>query len=246
MNNLLIDIGNTDIKTGVGNSVNFKVKFTGRFTYRKDKVQTYLKTIFNLLKFEYSFEKIGVSVLKDINKKRLEDFFYRKFGLNPVFIDRKCKLPFKINYSDGLGNDRICSAAAALMRYNKKNILIIDFGTATTFTLISGRILTGGLILPGIKTSLLSLIEKTSLPDVQMRFPRKLFNNNTSDNIKAGVLYQSLYSTERIISEAKKKYKDLFVISTGGYSELISTRTKLINIADPYLVLKGINYIISK
>lgn len=176
----------------------------------------------------------------------IEKYIHIKFKIEPIFISRKLKLPVSVKYSQSLGNDRICNAAAASVIYNKKNTLIIDFGTATTFTLLSDKILTGGMILPGIKTSLLSLTGRTSLPEVNLTFPRSLINNNTIDNIRAGVLYQSLFSAERIIRETGKKYKGLFVIATGGYSKLISGKTGLINITDRYLALKGINIIISQ
>ncbi len=193
-----------------------------------------------------NFDNAGISVLNDDYTDFIEKYIHIKFKIEPVFINRKLKLPVSVKYSKSLGNDRICNGAAASVIYNKKNTLIIDFGTATTFTLMSDNILTGGMILPGIKTSLLSLTGMTSLPEVNLTFPRSLINNNTIDNIRAGVLYQSLFSAERIIRETGKKYKGLFVIATGGYSKLISGKTGLINITDRYLALKGINIIISQ
>jgi type III pantothenate kinase len=246
VNNLLIDIGNSDIKLGIGKPISRTVNFIGRYSYSKKDFKKNFNSIFNKLKLDYSFKKIGLSVLDNSDNEFLSKFFSDKFKLNPDFITRDYNLPVRINYSAGLGNDRICSAAAAVRLYNKKNLLVIDFGTASTYTLISEKTITGGLISPGIKTSLLSLIERTSLPAVNINFPKNLFNNNTVNNIKAGVLYQSLYSTERIILEAAKKQKDLFVVATGGYSKLISGKTKLINKVDPHLVLKGINFLISE
>ena len=217
-------------------------RFSYSKKYFKEDFITEYKGRFADLKPDHA----GISLLKDGDAVFLIEYFLNKFGIAPVFINRKMKLPVKIKYSEGLGNDRICSASAAAEMFGQRNILVIDFGTATTFTLVSGKVLKGGLIMPGIKTSLNSLTEKTSLPEVKINFPDKLINNNTADNIKAGVLYQSLFTAERIIKEVSKKYKSVFVAATGGFSGIISKRTKLINVTDPDLVLKGINIIISQ
>lgn len=246
MKNLLIDIGNSDIKAGICMSDKIHIKNFNRLRYSKSDFKKeaghFIIKLFRDLKPNYT----GISVLNSDQRDFLYELFRNKLNSEPIFINRNMKLPVDINYSKGLGNDRICSAAAAAGIYKRKNILIIDFGTATTYTLVSDKKLLGGLILPGIKTSLLSLTEKTSLPEVKLTFPKELINNNTADNIRAGVLYQSLYSAERIIKETGKAFRGLFVIATGGYSGLISRKTPLINITDRNLVLKGINILITK
>ena len=246
MNNLLIDIGNSDVKIGTALPSEELVNSVYRFSYSKQKFEIDFRKNLNEQKLKNNFGKIGISVLNDKNKEWLSSFLKDKYDIKPVFVSRKLKLPVKIDYSAGLGNDRICSASAASLIFKNKNILVIDFGTATTYTLIVNKIIKGGLISPGIKTSLRTFIEKTSLPEVSPEFPEHLFNTNTEDNIKAGVLYSALYSCERIINEAKKKYGKFFVIATGGYSNLVSEKTKSINKIDENLVLKGINFIISK
>ncbi|MBL8008174.1 MAG: type III pantothenate kinase [Ignavibacteria bacterium] len=244
MNNLLIDIGNSDIKAGKAVFPGKSIRLLKRFSYTKENFEHDFRENIDGLT-DSGFNKIGISVLSERNISFLKNFFGKKFTLSPEFINRNSNLPVKIRYSESLGNDRICSASAAQILYGKKNILVIDFGTATTFTLLCKGIITGGIISPGIKTSLNSLISNTTLPGIRLAFPRKLYGNNTENNIKAGVLYQSLFSAERIIKETRKKYPDLFVAATGGLAGLISGKTSLINTVDRYLVLKGINFIIS-
>ena len=246
MINLLIDVGNSDIKTAIGYPINNRLKKIKRFPYEKKHFEKDISNIFGNLYPEVIPGKTGISILKDADGNFLEKFFLRKYKIKPVFIKRDMKLPISVRYSEGIGNDRICNAAAAAELYKFKNILVIDFGTATTYTIISDNVLTGGVILPGIKTSLNSLVMKTSLPEVNLSFPKNLITRNTADNIRSGVLYQSLYSAERIITETAEKFKGLYVIATGGYSKLISDKTKLINKTDMYLSLKGINIIISQ
>jgi len=246
MNNLLIDIGNSVIKVGEGGSDNPNAKLIKRFPYSKKSFKKDFVKNFKLNKMK-SFDKVGISLLKSKSHEKifLSEYFIKSASKKPVFIHREMKMPIKIDYSKSLGNDRICNAAAAYKILKKTNILIIDLGTATTYTLITNGTLIGGLISPGIKTSLDSLTDKTSLPSVRLSYPKKLINNNTLDNITAGVLYQSLFTVERIIMEVRKKYKNLYVIATGGNSQLVFKKTKLINVVDKNLVLKGINIIIS-
>ena len=244
MNNLLIDIGNSDIKTGKGVDSGKSIRLLKRFSYSKESFELDFRKNLDTLTYT-GFNKIGISVLGSGNNFFLKKFFIKKYNISPEFVNRNSILPVRIKYSESLGNDRICSASAAQILYGRENILVIDFGTATTFTLLCKSIITGGIISPGIKTSLNSLILNTTLPGIKLTFPRKLFGNNTEDNIKAGVLYQSLFSAERIIMETKKKYPDLFVAATGGLAEIISGKTSLINIVDKDLVLKGINFILS-
>jgi len=245
MNNLLIDIGNSDIKAAASVSGTAEVKLLKRFSYSKNEFEKDLKKNFPDTTGR-TFNQIGISVLSNDNKKFLKEYFKTKYKITPRFVSDEIELPIRINYSKGLGNDRICNAVAAYLIYGRKDMLVIDFGTATTYTLINGNILNGGLIAPGIKTSLSSLINNTSLPQVRLNFTKKLINTDTLNNIKAGVLFQSLFTVERIITELRKKHKGLYVISTGGYSKLISAKTKFINKTDSHLVLKGINLILSQ
>ena len=249
MYNLLIDIGNSDIKAALNLPGSYDIKLIKRYSYQKKSFRkdfnSGLESIFRFID-NTQLIKIGISVLNNEYKDFTGKYIYRQTGIDPVFIDRNMRLPIKINYGEGIGNDRICNAVAAKEIFGKKNILIIDFGTATTYTMVSGNVLTGGLIAPGIKTSMLSLTEKTSLPEIKLVFPKKIINDNTIDNIKSGVMHQSYYSVIGIIKELRRKNKFLFTIATGGLSELFDFDKSVINITDKYLALKGIGIILSK
>lgn len=246
MKNLIVDVGNSAIKVCSGNSFSVTIQNISSHSYSGKEFENEAGTFLtNYLKGK-SFSRIGISVLNKDKKEFLKKFFLTVSKTKPEFIDREIKLPIKIRYGKELGNDRICSIAGALCNYNNSDILVIDFGTATTFTLMIKKVITGGIISPGILTSLNSLTNNTDLPEVSLRFPPKLFTNNTIDNIRSGILYQSLYSTEAIISEAKKKYPGLLIAATGGLSDVITKKTKLIDKTDKHLVLKGINFILQR
>lgn len=248
--NLLIDIGNSYIKTAIG-LPNALLRNTKSFSYEKEhQHKIFNSIIFNFAKQDKSvdeIESIGVSLLDSKMKPLLKGLLIKHFKLSPLFISKRSILPIKINYSSQLGSDRICSAVAAYRKYpNRKKILVIDFGTSTTYNLIINGVFEGGMITPGIDTSLRSLIENTSLPMVKLTPRKKLITNDTKDNIKSGIWFQHFFAVEGIILKLKKKHRNLFVISTGGLSKLIYEQTNLINRFEKNLVLEGINFILNQ
>ena len=241
MRNLLLDIGNSSIKIAIssGNKI-YNVK---RYNYSKNNFTNIIKKILKYNRKE--FDSIGISCLNSDYRKILLNNIKNKYSINPFFVKFAHNLPIKLKYEKSLGNDRICSAVAASMKYrNKKNILIIDFGTAATYNFVSNNIFIGGLITPGILTSLQSLNSRANLPLTGIKNINNLITNNTKTNILSGVIHQSLFTTEAIIKNLKKKYKNLFVISTGGLAELIFKKSCLIDKIEDNLVLEGINYIL--
>jgi len=249
-NNLLIDIGNSHIKAAIGLR-DASLKDIKKFEYDKkhqyEKLNHIIYSFIKKNKDIYEIMKVGIS-LSDLKiRPAIIDLMEIYFKSSTVFINKKIKLPIKIKYNSTLGSDRICSAVTAFYKYrNRKKILIIDFGTATTFNLLINGVFEGGMITPGVETSLHSLINKTSLPKVKLDSKVKLISNDTVNNIKSGIWFQNLFTVERIITEVKKKHKNLFVIATGGLSHLIYDKTELINKLEKNLVLEGINYILNQ
>jgi type III pantothenate kinase len=241
MKNLLIDIGNSNIKTAVGNDD--KITGVKRLGYAKNNFELHINKILN---YKSDFDAVGVSCLNKKYYAIINKLLFKKFNVKPLFVQYNSKLPIKLDYERTLGNDRICSASAAVMKYPyKKNILVIDFGTATTYNLISNKIFKGGIITPGILTSLQSLNNKANLPKTGIRGINKLISNKTKENIISGVIHQSLFTAEGVIASLKKKYRNLFVISTGGLVEFVYEKSGLINKKEKNLVLEGINYIVN-
>lgn len=238
--NLLIDIGNTNIKlaeTGKNGSI-AKVKF---FPYKKDGLVSYF---IKALEGYKNYDAIGVSLADPKLESEVSNILLTLYGLKAVIINKGLKLPIKIRYKSSLGSDRICSCAAVYSLYKKKNILIIDFGTATTYNMLVNDMFIGGMISPGIRTSLNSLLANSILPDVKLTLKKNLIADNTNDAIANGVLYQSIFAADRVITDLKKKYRGLFVAATGGFSSMVGKNIKNINTVDKDLVLKGINIIL--
>lgn len=246
MNVILLDIGNSRIKIATGKfdkispvkSYNYS-----KATFKKDILtilDSYKKTI---RKGNYP-ELASVSLNDNGLKIILKDSLKKKFGLETLFVNTSIALPIKIDYEKTLGADRICSSTGAVFLFGKdKNLLVIDYGTATTFNLISKGVFKGGLISPGIGTSLRSLVSNSTLPYPKLDTKTDLISNKTLDNIKYGVINSAVFTTERVIAELKKRYRNLIVIATGGFSVIIKKNTNVIDFYSDKLVLEGLNQI---
>lgn len=244
---LLIDIGNSYIKAALGKNKVLPETFA-KTSYSKEKFNSQFKHFIKeeIKKHKEKILSVGISLcnkdFKGISNKIIID----NFNLKPYFISFDSKLPIKINYPKTLGVDRICSSVAAVSIYKEhSNILVIDYGTATTFNIISNKTFIGGLISPGVETCLKSLIENTELPKPRLDIRKiKIISKDTKTSILSGVLYQTIGLTELVIGELEKKYKNILVISAGGFGEILSKKIKKIKKYNPLLVLIGINEIL--
>ena len=144
-----------------------------------------------------------------------------------------------------LGSDRIVDAVGAYYSHHCA-CLVIDFGTATTFDVISsnGEFM-GGAIAPGIGISAEMLSNRAAqLPEVAIKKPQHIIGKNTVEGMQAGVVYGYIGLTEKLIKEIKKQYSEpLKVISTGGLGRMIYHETDLIDAYDKDLTFKGLKII---
>lgn len=126
-------------------------------------------------------------------------------------------------------------------------MIIVDFGTATTFNILSrdGEFI-GGVISPGIKGSLESLVSGTAkLPRVEIEAPKSVIATNTVTNMQAGIVFGFAGLVEYIVRKIKKELKasDVMTIATGGFSETIAKETDCIDVIDKMLTLDGLKYL---
>lgn len=253
---LLIDIGNTNITTG----------FYDKGIRNIWRLNTVLKgrdadEYFYLLKgfiSHHQMKNIGAAVICSVVPPVTPLFIeaLRKvFGFEPINVSHKLKtgLKFCIKNPDELGADRIANAAAARKLY-KGHLIVIDFGTATTFCAISAKAeYRGGVIMPGLGISADVLVEKTAkLPRIEFRTPDKVLGNNTKSSILSGVVVGHAGAVERIIKELKaelsadKSIDDkiaMNVIATGGFAGLVVPYVKGIKKINPLLTLEGLRII---
>ena len=209
------------------------------FIYSKNKFKNQFSALLN--KYNGLFDELYISTL-DKEYKIIIKSKVNKYKVN--FVNNKSLLPIKIDYSNTLGSDRVCSAVGAFMKFpGYKNILVIDMGTATTFNIVSNGVYKGGMISAGLKTASEGLLKSTTLPKVILTGNIKLINKNTKDSIISGLVYQQVLFIEKVIEMYKRKFKNLLVVITGGVSQIIGKNIEGVNKIELNLVLMGLNQI---
>ncbi|NLC16971.1 MAG: type III pantothenate kinase [Clostridiales bacterium] len=248
---LVIDIGNTNVKLGI-----FKDNFlmaSGRIaTHYRRTSDEYGLLVTNLIEANNLSKKditgiIISSVIPDLNYtfEHMCDFY---FGITPLVLGAGVKTGLNIKYDNpkDVGSDRIAICVAAMKEYGKP-LIVVDFGTATTVNVIGrDNEFLGGLICPGIKTSLNSLAESTAkLPKIELVTPKSVIGKSTVTNMQSGMFYGFVGLLEHIIKKIKEEenLQDAKVIATGGLSEYVVKGTNVIDRIDRRLSLKGLNYI---
>ena len=247
---LAADAGNTNIKLAVFEDDSL-VMTTCLPTEIGKTPDTYSRDVLDLL-HESGIEAVDIeavvvsTVVPEVTKSFVEGI--RKLSSKEPLIvgsDMKTGIEIKTDNPAELGPDRLVNASAAFHYYGGP-VLVIDFGTATTYDVITERgELLGGVISPGVGICAEALWEKTArLPKISVEKPRRVMGTNTVSSMKSGVYYgyvgQIEYFVRRLREESGTDFK---VIATGGLSGIFKENTSVIDVYDPDLTLKGLNYI---
>ena len=250
---ICIDIGNTNIKYAIYDKDQLKFSF---------RVSTDLKRTSD----EYGAQLTGMLTTKNISVEEIEGGIVSSVVPSLDYtIDKMCSLylhiePLRIapGLKSGLnircddtrevGADRIVNCVSAIVEYGEGTpIIVVDFGTATTFNVINeNNEFIGGVIAPGIKGSLDSLVNGTAkLPRVEIEAPKSAIAKNTTTNMQAGIVFGFAGLVEYIVKRIKKELKtnNVKTIATGGFSNIISKEIECIDVVDKLLTLKGLKYL---
>ncbi len=168
-------------------------------------------------------------------------------GLVPLVAGQNVRVPIKNLYRNPaqVGQDRLVNAYAAVMLYAAPAV-VVDFGTAITFDVISPKgAYIGGMILPGLGISLDALAVRTALlPKVTLHRPPEFIGRDTRSSMLSGVVYGFAALTDELVMRIKEKIgRKAKVIGTGGHIGLIGRYCRRIDIIDPDLTLQGLNLI---
>jgi type III pantothenate kinase len=243
---LAIDIGNTHTVVGIFNKekliAHWRLSSTQSRT--EDEFWLIVKSLCNQI--EIATKEIDGVVISSV-VPNLTDIFKtladRYIHVKPIVVNAGLKLGIKIKYDDpkAVGADRLCNAVAAYKKFGGPAI-VIDFGTATTYDVISkkGEYI-GGIISPGIETAGAELHRRAArLSKIELHIPKNVIGKNTVESMQSGIIYGAIDSMEGMIKRIQKvtgaKTK---VILTGGYSKAICKCSKLISTCEPWLVLEG-------
>ena len=246
MNVLIGDIGNTHTKICLVEINSLKIKKIVYFDSKNITSKNFLKKkIKSILKNKninkYTLFSSVVPKYHKIFKKYLKKFY----NIHLLEIkEKKIKKLIKININNKaqVGSDRIANAVGVYKEY-KSNCIVLDFGTATTFDVITQNgIYNGGVIAPGINLSLRSLIKSADqIPPFFLKKQNKIIGKNTVEALRSGFYwgYSGLINNiiSKIENETKKKYKIVF---TGGYAELFKTTINRPFKVDKNITIKGI------
>jgi type III pantothenate kinase len=248
---LCIDIGNSNIKLGLFDK-NDMVMHWRIATNRSSLPDEYAVLLLNLFEIDrIKKDEIKGCAISSVAPPLTEVFveLSRQYlKLEPIMFETSMDIGMKINtdYPNEVGSDLIMNALAAREMYNSA-VIVVGFGTATTFTAVSaaGNV-EGVAIAPGILTSTQTLFQTAStLPLVALKNPESAIGKNTIESIRAGIVYGFVGLTEKLIEKMKNELGgDPHVVATGGLASLIATETDVFDVVEPNLALIGLRILV--
>ena len=252
MNSLIFvfDVGNTNIVLGVYDQEELKHHWrieTNRHR-TEDEFGMIVKNLFDHVQLSFSdIDGIIISSVVPPIMFSLERMCQKYFHIKPLVVGPGIKTGLDIKYENPreVGADRIVNAVAAIHEYGSP-LIIVDFGTATTYCYINEHNqYMGGAIAPGIGISTEALYSRAAkLPLIEISRPDDVIGKNTISAMQAGILYGYVGQVEGIVKRMKDKSAvPPKVVATGGLANLIAQESNVIEIVDPFLTLKGLQLI---
>ncbi|MBD8936461.1 MAG: type III pantothenate kinase [Megasphaera micronuciformis] len=247
---LVIDVGNTNIVLGVYKDTelldHWRISTDRQRT--TDEYGVLIRELFYLN--DLRADDINAIIISSVVPPvvpTLERMCQRYFGLSPLLIGPGVKTGMDIRYDNPreVGADRIVNAVAAYEKYSGP-VIIVDFGTATTFCAVDAKgVYLGGSICPGIGISTEALVQRTAkLPRIELKRTDSVICRNTIESMQAGVFYGFVGQVEGIVSRMRRELDmSARVVATGGLAVVIAPATKAIDVVEPMLTLEGLRII---
>ena len=247
---LVIDVGNTNMVLGVYKDTelldHWRISTDRQRT--TDEYGVLIRELFYLN--DLRADDINAIIISSVVPPvvpTLERMCQRYFGLSPLLIGPGVKTGMDIRYDNPreVGADRIVNAVAAYEKYGGP-VIIVDFGTATTFCAVDAKgVYLGGSICPGIGISTEALVQRTAkLPRIELKRTDSVICRNTIESMQAGVFYGFVGQVEGIVSRMRREL-DMSArgVATGGLAVVIAPATKTIDVVEPMLTLEGLRII---
>lgn len=251
---LVVDVGNTNITFGVyqGRSLLKSFRITTKIPRTSDEFGLSIMELLRINGISIT-ELEGISMASVVPNimHALTGAMVKYAGIEPLIVGPGVKTGIKITTENprAIGADRIVDAVAAYEKYGGP-VLVLDFGTATTYDLVTADgSFSAGITAPGLKISQRALSQEAAkLPEVEIKKPKSILAQETISSMQAGLVYGQIGQTEYIIKQVKKEtgYDDLKVIATGGLGRMISEETETIDVYDSALTLDGLRIIYEK
>lgn len=249
---LVIDVGNTHITLGVFDGTELRATFrtTAKQPRTSDEYGIQLCDLLEHKDFDIKEIKdvIVSSVVPDVMHS-LGSAIIKYFGVKPL-VPSTLDMGLKINteHPKEIGPDRIVDAVAAYEKYGGP-VIVIDFGTATTYDVVTADgVFEGGVISPGIRTSARALWGGAAmLPEIEIKKPESVIAKETVSSMQGGLVFGYIGQTEYIVQKIKAAgYENAKVVATGGLGNIIVPETDVIDVYDPQLTLEGLRLIYEK
>ncbi|MFA6872740.1 MAG: type III pantothenate kinase [Bacteroidaceae bacterium] len=254
--NLVLDIGNTFAKLALFEGQEMQIIYRvsnspdGLISSNKNDEYYFSESLSEKLQYVLDNYDISSAILTTV--KELDEnvsLILSKILFPLITLSPQTSLPIRISYKTPhtLGTDRIAAAVGAYTIAPGKNLLVIDAGTAVTYDFVSSEgIYYGGNIAPGMHMRLKALHEFTGkLPLVSAAGATPLIGEDTETAIRSGVVWGILHEIKGYIANYREKHPDLLVFLTGGDAKRFATPQESCIFADDFLVLKGLNAILS-
>lgn len=247
---MVFDIGNTNMVIGVYEGETLITHWRVRTDTLKtcDEYGMLLKSLFDYDHLDMGeITAVILSSVVPTLMMELEWMSRKFFSCRPLIVGPGIKTGLAIKYENPreVGADRVVNAVSAFHKYGGP-LIIIDFGTATTFCVVNekGEYL-GGAIAPGIRSSTEALVSRAAkLPRVELFKPKSLIGKNTVNSMQAGIMYGFVGQVEGIVNRMKKEMEyNARVIATGGLAAVIARETDVIDTIDDFLTLEGLRLI---
>jgi type III pantothenate kinase len=246
----VIDIGNTSISFGVyaGKKLIESRRISTSIEKTPDEYGTEILEFFDFGKIDRKkISGIAISCVVPSLLPVFEEISRRHFRIEPLVVGREGELGMPILYDNPkeVGADRLSTSIAAFELY-KGPLIVVDFGTATTFDIISERgEYVGGVIAPGVGISCQALFEKAAqLPLVEPAKPESVIGKDTRKSMQAGIVYGLIGQVREILSRIKREIGgNPKIVATGGYASLIVPEVEMIGTVNQELVLEGLRII---
>lgn len=251
---LTLDVGNTNMTGGVfkDDEIVATFRMTTKIPRTSDE---YGMVLFNLLnqnqiKPEEIEDAIICSVVPDVMHS-LASAMIKYLDIKPIIVGPDIETGLRIDLPNPrqVGADRIVDAVAAYELYGGP-VLVMDYGTATTYDLVNDDgVFVGGITAPGIAISAKALWEDAAkLPKIEIAKPEHVIGNDTISSMQSGLVYGQIGQAEYLIRKVKEEsgLENIKVIATGGLGRIISESTDAIDIYDANLTLKGIYLVYKK
>lgn len=247
---LVFDVGNTNIVLGVYESEKLTVNWRIA-TDRQKTADEYGMLIHSLFHFRHidpqAVKAVVISSVVPPMTFPLTRMSQRYFGVEPLVVGPGVKTGIAIKYENPreVGADRIVNAISAFEKYDGP-LIIVDFGTATTFCAIAanGDYL-GGAIAPGIGISTEALFQRAAkLPRIELAKPKTVICRNTISSMQSGIVFGFVGQVDEIVRRMKEEMEPgVRVVATGGLANLISQESRTIDHVEPFLTLEGLRII---